>query len=71
MFFIYGMLFLALKKVQIVKIPPCQIPNTQDSLSSYWGDFPSYSLASFLENTVAGIIFISPKLQISMFMIIL
>ena len=39
MFIIYTMLFLALEKVQMVKITSCHIPTTQDFLSPYWMDF--------------------------------
>ena len=65
MFIIYNILFLVLG-VQMVKITPCQIRTTQDSSSSRWeeGAFP-------LKKTGDGSIYIPPKLQNFMLMIIL
>ena len=40
MFIIYRILFLAFKKIQMVRITPCQIPTTQDFPPSQWGNFP-------------------------------
>ena len=33
-------MFLAFKKIQMVRITPCQISTTEDFPPSYWGDFP-------------------------------
>ena len=40
MFIIYRILFLAFKKIQMIRITPCQIPTTQDFPPSHWGNFP-------------------------------
>ena len=40
MFIIYRILFLAFKKIQMVRITPCQIPTIQDFSPSHWGNFP-------------------------------